>query len=202
MNTRSMKLKAKDNLMEAPLYLIAVPLLLIILYFLMRNALIGARNAADQAFATIDVMLKQRCDLIPNLVAAAKTYMKHEASVLTDLTALRAKATSPTATADEKIQANNAINHAMRALMVNVENYPQLKADSQFTMLQRSLNETEAQIAAARRAFNAAITDYNNSVEKFPMSIVASMSGFTRRSLFEIPEAERAAPNVNALFNA
>lgn len=181
--------------------IVGVLLLVVLLVLLMRNSLIGSRNAADQAFATIDVMLKQRYDLIPNLVAAAKTYMQHEASVLGDLTALRAKASDPNATPDEKIQANNALNQAMRAFMVNVENYPQLKADTQFSQLQRALNETEAQIAAARRAFNAAITDYNNSVEMFPMSIIASMFGFKRRALFEIPPEARETPSVQQLFH-
>lgn len=184
---------------ELVLALVAIPIVLLIVFLFLRNTFVAKRNLADQAFATIDVMLKQRYDLIPNLVNAAKAYMQHEQATLTQVTALRNQAQSAT-TPDARIAAENQLNHAMRNFMVHVEAYPTLKADTQFVQLQRSLNETEAQIAAARRTFNAAVTDYNNAVQLFPMNCIAILSGFKTRSLFEIPEVERAAPNVGALF--
>ena len=166
------------------------------------NNLIGARNQVENTFATIDVMLKKRYDLIPNLVEVAKTYMKHEQDLFTNLASLRAKATAPNATSDEKVSLENQISGMMKNLMVSVENYPELKASEQFSLLQRSWNETEEQISAARRAFNAAVTQYNNAVEKFPSNIFASMFGHKRREVFVIAETERQNVNAKALFNS
>ena len=166
------------------------------------NNLIGARNQVENTFATIDVMLKKRYDLIPNLVEVAKTYMKHEQDLFTNLASLRAKATAPSSTSDEKVHLENQISGMMKNLMVSVENYPELKASEQFSLLQRSWNETEEQISAARRAFNAAVTQYNNAVEKFPSNIFASMFGHKRREVFVIAETERQNVNAKALFNS
>ncbi len=165
------------------------------------NNLIGARNAVENAFGTIDVMLKKRYDLLPNLVEVAKTYMKHESEIFTNLASLRARATTATTT-DEKVVLENQISGAMKNLMVSVENYPELKASEQFTMLQRSWNETEEQISAARRAYNAAVTSYNNAVEKFPSNIFANMFGHKRKEVFVIAETERQNVSAKALFNS
>ena len=166
------------------------------------NSLIGARNLVENAFATIDVMLKKRYDLIPNLVEVAKTYMKHEQDLFTNLASLRAKATAPSATSDEKVHLENQISSMMKNLMVSVENYPELNASEQFSLLQRSWNETEEQISAARRSYNAAVTSYNNAVEKFPSNIFASMFGHQRKQVFTIAEAERKNVDAKALFNS
>jgi LemA protein len=186
-----------------PMYLIigGVGLFLLIV-IVIYNGLVGARNSVENAFGSIDVMLKKRYDLIPNLVETLKTYMKHEKDTLTNLTALRAKAVSGTITNDEKIQLENQISGAMRGLMVAVENYPDLKASEQFTMLQRSWNEAEEQISAARRSYNAAVTDYNNKVDKFPSNIFAGMFSFKRKEVFVIPEVERQNISAKALFNS
>lgn len=166
------------------------------------NNLIGARNMVENAFGTIDVMLKKRYDLIPNLIETAKSYMKHESGTLTSIAELRARAVGGNVTSDEKVQLENQISGAMKSIMVSVESYPDLKANEQFTLLQRSWNETEEQISAARRAFNAAVTQYNNAVEKFPSNIFASMFGHKRREVFVIAETERQNVNAKALFNS
>jgi len=165
------------------------------------NNLIGARNAVENAFGTIDVMLKKRYDLLPNLVEVAKTYMKHESDIFTKLADLRARANSATTT-DEKVAIENQISGAVKGLMVSVENYPDLKASEQFTMLQRSWNETEEQISAARRAFNAAVTAYNNAVDKFPSNIFAGMFNFRRKEVFVIAETERQNVSAKDLFKS
>jgi LemA protein len=175
---------------------------LLIMAVVLYNNLVGARNQVENAFGSIDVMLKKRYDLIPNLVETAKAYMKHEKDTLTGITELRTKAMSPTATSDEKIQLENQISGMMKSVMVAVENYPELKASEQFTMLQRSWNETEEQISAARRNYNASVTSYNNAVEKFPSNIFASIFGHKRKSVLEIPEVERQNVSAKAMFNS
>ena len=170
--------------------------------FLMYNSLVGKKNQCENAFATIDTMLKQRYDLIPNLVAAVKEYMTHEKETLTEITDMRSKAVSGGLSSDEAVDLNNKIGRAIGGIMVAVENYPDLKASDNFQQLQRSLNEVEAQIAASRRAFNAAVTDFNNAVEMFPTNIMANMMSYGRRRLFEIPEGERKYVNVKKLFDS
>jgi LemA protein len=180
--------------------LIAIGAVLMILAG-MYNTLVGKKNMADQAFATIDVMLKKRYDLIPNIVATVKQYMQHEKGTLTEITELRAKALSGSLSADQQVELNNKLDKTLGGIMVAVENYPQLKASENFNQLQRSLNEVEEQLSAARRAFNAAITDFNNAVEMFPTNIMAGMMGYARRRLFEAVESERGNVNVGQLFS-
>ena len=175
---------------------------LLIMAVVIYNNLVGARNQVENAFGSIDVMLKKRYDLIPNLVETAKAYMKHEKDTLTGITELRTRAMSPTASTDEKVQLENQISGMMKSVMVAVENYPELKASAQFTMLQRSWNETEEQISAARRNYNASVTSYNNAVEKFPSNIFASIFGHKRKSVLEIPETERQNVSAKAMFNS
>lgn len=176
--------------------------LLLIMSIVIFNSLVGARNQVENAFGSIDVMLKKRYDLIPNLIETAKAYMKHEKETLTSITDLRTRAMSPTISTDEKVQLENQISGMMKSVMVSVENYPELKASEQFTMLQRSWNETEEQISAARRNYNASVTDYNNTVEKFPSNIFASIFGYKRKFVLEIPETERQNVSAKAMFNS
>lgn len=182
--------------------LIGVAAVLVLGAILTYNNLVGARNMVENAFGTIDVMLKKRYDLLPNLVEVVKKYMTHENEIFTNLASLRAKAISPSISTDEKVQLENQISGTMKNLMLIVENYPNLKASEQFTMLQRSWNETEEQISAARRAYNAAVTAYNNAVEKFPSNIFAGIFGYKRREVFVIPETERQNISAKALFNS
>lgn len=164
------------------------------------NSLVGKKNQVENAFASIATILKKRYDLIPNLVATVKQYMQHEAGVLTQVTELRAKAVSGGVSPNEAVDLNNQIGKAIGGIMVAVENYPDLKASENFQQLQRTLNEVEEQLSAARRAFNASVTDYNNAVEMFPTNIMAGMMNYERRKLFEVPESERQTPDVKELF--
>ena len=188
--------------MVAVYILIGLVVFAALIFFVMYNSLVGKKNQVENAFAGMDTMLKKRYDLIPNLVATVKQYMTHEADTLTKVTELRAKATSGTLSSDEKVDLNNQIGKMIGGIMVAVEAYPDLKASENFQQLQRSLNEIEEQLSASRRAFNASVMDFNNAVEMFPTNVVAGMMGYTRRKMFEIPEAERENPNVKDLFSA
>jgi len=173
-----------------------------VLAFGMYNSLIGKKNDVEKSFGSIDVMLKKRYDLIPNLVAAVKQYMQHEAGTLTEITELRAKAVSGNLSSDEKVSLDNKITKTLGGIMVAVENYPDLKASQNFIQLQGSLNEVEEQISAARRAFNASVTDYNNAVEMFPTNIFASMMNYKRKAVFAVAnEQERQNVNIGDAFN-
>lgn len=183
--------------------IIAVVIGLPILFLVgMYNTLVGKKNMANNAFAGIDAILKKRYDLIPNLVATVKQYMQHEKGTLEAVTEMRAKATSASLSNDEKVALDNQISKAIGGIMVAVEAYPDLKANQNFMQLQRTMNEIEEQLSAARRAYNAAITDYNNACEMFPTNIMAGMMNYKLKELFEITEAERQNPNVNNLFNS
>src|ERR1700759_2598127 len=139
----------------APMFIvIGGVVLLVIIIIATYNNLVGSRNQVENAFGSIDVMLKKRYDLIPNLLETVKAYMKHEKDTLTSITELRAKAVSGNLSTEERIDVENKLTGMMRNVMVAVESYPELKADSQFTMLQRSWNEAEEQISAARRTYN------------------------------------------------
>lgn len=163
------------------------------------NGLISKRNHVDNAFAQIDVQLKKRYDLIPNIVATVKQYAEHELAVFSAITAMRSRDYSTLST-EEKEKFDHSFQQAATNFRAVAENYPILKASENFEMLQRTLNETEEQLSAARRTFNAAITDYNTSIQSFPANIIASNMGFQTRTLLEIPEVERQNVNVSDLF--
>ncbi len=164
------------------------------------NTLVAKRNQVDNAFAMIDTQLKKRCDLIPNLVSSVQAYMKHESETLTKIASLRAEAVKPDLPPEKRVELDGALSGMMRNILVQVENYPELKASDSFLQLNRSLNEVEEQLSAARRSYNAAVTDYNTGIQSFPMNIFAGIFHFTKRELLEISEAERATPNVGELF--
>ena len=165
------------------------------------NNLIRRRNRVDQAYGTIDVQLTQRYDLIPKLVESVRQYMGHEKGLLEEITRLRTQAVA-SRTPAERIGADNALSRAMGQLTVSMENYPQLRSSENFAQLQRSLNEVEEQLAAARRSYNAAATEYNDAVQTFPSSIVASSMGFGTRSLFAAEEQKRGDVDMKKLFTA
>lgn len=160
------------------------------------NRLVRSRNGVENAFASIDVQLKQRCDLVPKLVDSMREYMTHERGTLDELTTLREQASAPGASAGERVALDQQMSGLIRGLMVRAEAYPDLKASDTVTMLQRSLNEVEAQIAAARRTYNAAATGYNTAIEVFPSNLLAGPLGFSRRPLFEASADDRAVPGV------
>lgn len=156
------------------------------------NGLVNLRNQVALALATIDVQLKKRYDLVPNLVETVKGYASHEKDVLAAVTAARSQASQPGA----GWGAEEHLRHEIGRLIATAEAYPDLKASSHFLMLQRQLSECEAQIAAARRSYSASVMDYNNSVEMFPSSLVAGIFSFKRKPEFEIAIEERKNPDV------
>ncbi|HCC07988.1 MAG TPA: LemA family protein [Clostridiales bacterium] len=182
-------------------FMIIAIVVLVIVYIIMYNGLILKKNQVKNAFSGMDVQLKKRYDLIPNLVAAVQQYVEHESGTLTKLTELRSRAMSPTASNEEKMQIANETQKTLGGLMVQVENYPDLKASANFLDLQRSLNEIEEQIAAARRFYNSAVMDLNNAIQMFPSNIVAGMMGLKEEKMFEIVEQERQNVDVKEMFN-
>jgi len=181
------------------LFLIAVGIAAVIIIG-MYNALVRKRNQVQNVYASVDAILKKRYDLIPNLVAAVQQYMKHERETLTEVTRLRAKALSGGVSEQEKFEIDTRISEALRGIMVAVENYPDLKANQNFMHLQQTLTEMEEQISAARRAYNATVTVYNNTVEMFPTNVIARLFDFDRKPVFEIRPLERETADVHALF--
>jgi len=172
-------------------------LVLILIY----NTLVSRRNDVDNAFATIDVQLKMRYDLIPNLVSTVKEYMQHERSTLEQVTSLRAKALRPDMRPDETVRLDNQIGRALTSIMVSAENYPDLKANENFKNLQLTLMEVEGQVAAARRNYNSAVTIYNTSLQTFPTAPLAQILHFYARELFQANSTERANVDISKLFN-
>lgn len=160
------------------------------------NSLICKKNRVKNVFGTIDVLLKKRYDLIPQLVATVKGYMQHERSLLQDITEARARAASGRLSDDEQVMLDNTVSKMLSGIMIAVENYPDLKADKSFMHLQRTMTEVEEQISAARRAYNATVEAFNNAVEMFPTNIIASMMGYKTKHFFEISEDQRQ--NVDA----
>lgn len=179
---------------------IAVIVGLVLVFVLAYNALVGRRNQVDNAFSAIDVVLKKRFDLIPALVATVKQYAAHEQDTLSALTQLRARAGQ--AGPDERVQLENQLSQALSRVMLVAENYPQLRASENFQQLQRALNEVEEQLSAARRAYNASVTDYNNAIQKVPTNVVAAMFHHRPREVFTADVQERKAPDVGALFGS
>lgn len=162
------------------------------------NSLVRARNNVDKAFADIDVFLKKRYDLIPNLVNTVKGYTKHEHEVFTQITDLRGQAIN-TNNMNQKIDTDNKISASIRNMIALAENYPTLKADKNFLALQNSLSDIEREISAVRVVYNDAATTYNTKLETFPNNMLASIAKFKKASLFEIVnEVERE--NVKVEF--
>ena len=173
---------------------------MLMLIVLVYNGLVWRKNRVENAFATTDVLLKKRYDLIPNLVETVKGYARHERSLLDEVTQLRAKAMSGRLSSDETVAVNNLIGRALLGITAVVEDYPDLKANENFMQLQRALNEVEEQISAGRRAYNAAVTDLNNAIEMFPSNVIAGMAGYCRRQLLEVPALERRTPSAGELL--
>ena len=177
--------------MTAVIIIVAVIVLLVFFVIGIYNSLVKLRNNRENAFANIDVQLKQRHDLIPQLVATVKGYAQHEKELLTRVTEARAAAMSATGI-NNKIQAENQLSSALAGLKVSLEAYPDLKANQNFLQLQTEIADIENKIAATRRYFNTATRELNNAVQTFPSNILAGMFGFKKEPMFEIPQEDRA----------
>ena len=180
------------------LIVIVVVLVLLALFVIgIYNALVRLRNQVDNAWSQIDVQLKRRHDLIPNLVETAKGYMKHERETFEAITQARSQAMGAT-NVSEASKAEGALGEALSKFMLVVENYPDLKANQNFMNVQEELTSTENKISFARQSYNDQVLGYNNKIQMFPSNIVAGMFAFTKRDFFEIEiAAEREVPKVD-----
>jgi len=180
--------------------LIIVAVIVVLLTFFViaiYNSLIRLRNQVDNAWSQIDVQLKRRHDLIPNLVETAKGYMKHERETFEAITQARSQAMGAR-TVGEAAKAEGALGEALSKFMLVVENYPDLKANQNFLALQEELTSTENKISFARQSYNDQTMFFNNKIQMFPSNIIANMFSFTRRDFFEIEEkTEREVPKVS-----
>ncbi|MBU6234754.1 MAG: LemA family protein [Alphaproteobacteria bacterium] len=181
------------------LLVVGIPLVIMYAWYV---GLIGKKNRALEALSTIDVQLKQRLDLVPNILKIANKFMEHEKSLLTEITALRENASQPydkndAASVQAHLKAAGALSGKMGTLMMNVENYPTLKSDQTMLQAMQTYNEVEAQITAARRFYNSSVTELNNAVEIFPGNIIAGMAGVKAMPFFEAEEAARAAVDAS-----
>ena len=161
----------------------------------MYNGLVQLRVRCDSAWSDIDVQLKRRHDLIPNLVETVKGYAAHEKGTFENIAKFRSQAMQATGPADKAI-AENQLSGALKSLFAVAENYPELKASDQFTQLQGQLSQTEDAIQNARRYYNAVVRDLNTKIQSFPTNILAGMFGFTQRQFFETTDADRAPVQV------
>jgi LemA protein len=186
--------------MNVALYIIiGIVVVLLIIFVATYNGLIRRRNQVKNAWAQIDVQLKRRYDLIPNLVETAKGYMKHERETLESVTKARNLAQQlSSAGAGERAKAEGELSSALSRLLAVVENYPDLKANQNFLALQEELTSTENKISFSRQFYNDSVLRYNNQTQMFPSNVVASMTGFKASEFFEVTlAAEREAPKVS-----
>ena len=184
--------------MTGLIVIVALAVIAVLILAGMYNSLVQLRVRADSAWSDIDVQLKRRHDLIPNLVETVKGYAAHEKGTFENIAKYRSMATQATSPAD-RAQAEGQLTTALKSLFAVAENYPQLQASTEFTQLQGSLNSIEDTIQNARRYYNAVVRDYNTRVQSFPINIVAGMFGFKTRQFFEM-ETPADRENVAVKF--
>ena len=183
-----------------PALLIVIAIVVVVVIFVigLYNGLVQRRLRIDEAFAQIEVQLKRRHDLIPNLVNAVKGYMGFEQKVLTDVTNARAAAVAAGAQGPaQQAAAENALTGTLRSLFAVVENYPDLKANQNVLSLQEEITTTENQISFSRQHYNASVLDFNNAIQVFPNVLLAGMFGFTKRDFFDAEPEASAVPQVD-----
>jgi LemA protein len=188
--------------MDPILWIVLIVIVVIVVgIVLIYNGLVQRRLRVDEALAQIQVQLKRRWDLIPNLVNAVKSYMGFEQSVLTQVTEARANAVAAGAQGPQaQAQAEGVLTGALRSLFAVVENYPELKANENVLSLQEQLTTTENQISFSRQHYNASVLDYNTSIQTFPNVLLAGPFGFTKREFFEAEAQAQAVPTVDLGF--
>src|SRR5947199_1078483 len=174
---------------------LGVLVLIVVLLIGMYNSLVQLRVRADNAWSDIDVQLKRRHDLIPNLVETVKGYASHEKGTFENIAKFRSQAMQATTPADKAL-AENQLTGALKSLFAVAEAYPELKASEEFTQLQGSLSQTEDTIQNSRRYYNAVVRDLNTKIQSFPTNILAGMFGFTQRQFFETTAADREPVQV------
>jgi LemA protein len=174
----------------AIIVVVAIVVIGVLYYIAKRNSMIASRNRCEEAWSGIDVQLKRRHDLVPNLVETVKGYAAHESQTFEKVTAARAEAMSAQSVGDSA-RAEQKLSGALGDLRAVAENYPQLRATENFQQLSRNLSQLEDEIQAARRIYNSDVQSYNTSIQQFPGSVIANRGGFTAREYFEIDGAER-----------
>ena len=177
------------------LAVVAVIVVVVALFGSSYNNLVELEERVDKEASNVSVMLERRADLIPNLVNTVKGYVKHEEGVIKAITEARENLLNAS-TIEEKSKANNELTNAINALMVIVENYPDLKANENFINLSDELAGTENRIANARTTYNDAVSDYNSTVKKFPSNLIANLFGFKEKDYFEVEESKKDVPKV------
>lgn len=179
-------------------YILAIAGLIVVAVAILYNRLIVDRNRVEEAWSDIEVQLKRRYDLIPNLIATVKGYAAHEAGVFTKVTEARQVAMNAGSMV-ERQQDEVALTGALHSLFAVAEAYPELKADRNFLQMQADIRDTEDKVQAARRFYNGTVRDYNTSIQTFPSNLLASRFGFTKKEFFDIPDngPESAPPTVS-----
>ena len=178
------------------IYIIIAIVLLILIYFgATYNSFVGLNNTVKEAFATMDVYLKKRWDLIPNIVETVKKYAEHEKSTLEEIVELRNSAYD-NMSANEKVDVNNKLSQGINKLMAIAEAYPDLKANDNFKDLHQQLTKIEDDVANSRKYYNGAVRVFNNKVQMFPSNIIAGMLGFKEQKMFEANENERESIQI------
>jgi len=175
--------------------IVGVALLMLIFIVVLYNRLVRLRNCTQNAWAQVDVQLRRRYDLIPNLVETVKGYASHERQTFEEVTKARTAA-QQAQTVPEQAQAENVLTAAIGRLFAVAEQYPQLRATENFQQLQASLQDTEQKIAVSRQVYNDTVLTYNNAIQTVPTNVIAGMFNFATREFFEIEEPAREAPQV------
>jgi len=173
--------------------LVAIVVIAVLYYIGKRNSIIASRNRVDESWSGIDVQLKRRHDLVPNLVETVKGYAEHESQVFEKVTAARSDAMSAQGVG-ETAKAEEKLSGALTDLRAVAENYPTLRATENFQQLSRNLSQLEDEIQASRRIYNSNVQSYNTEIEQFPGSVIAGRGGFTAREFFEIEDASQREP--------
>lgn len=177
------------------LIIIAIILVIIIIYAGLYNGLVKYRNRAREFSSQIDVQLKRRTDLIPNLVETVKGYAAHEKETLSHVVELRNNVTNANSLQD-KVDADNELTGALRQVFALAENYPDLKANQEFSKLMEELSNTENKVSYARQAYNSQVQAYDTAIQTFPRNIIAGIHGFKEMNFLQIPDADKEAPKV------
>lgn len=177
-------------------WIVLIIVVLVVLYITVTyNRFITLKNRIENSWAQIDVQLKRRADLIPNLIKTVKGYVKHEKGVLTEVTKARTSMTKAR-TVEQKARSSNMMTDTLKTLFAVAENYPKLQANQNFMMLQEELSGTESKIAYARQFYNDSVLVFNNIVEKFPSKFIASVFNFSKKHFFEASTGERKVVKV------
>ena len=176
--------------------IIAIIVIIAVMLISGYNGLVGKKETVDNAYANLDVMLQRRADLIPNLVNTVKGYTSHENEVIDKITEARSKLVNASSV-EEKSNANDELTNSLNALMVVVENYPDLKSSQNYIQLSDELAGTENRIAVSRKDYNDAVRSFNTSIKRFPNNILAGMFGFEQEAYFEASESSKEVPSVS-----